>query len=891
MDIETTTDTAAPAAKKQRIDRDAVRTAAAGRWTEIIAHVGGIDPEYFDGRNHACPKCSKGSEHDGPFRAVKSHDGEERPFCASCLPHCTDVFCGVGWALGRTSSNDFPVILEAVASYLGIGPVTTTPARSVSTKRESSAKPAKSSHVRKGKPIAEPDELDRVYRAILSVLSVDGIKQVLPHVEENQLLSDLVLTPAHRHNLHDRGLSDSQIAQQCYRSFPRHPLIRRAAFEAAKAAGAWERVPGIATFASKVTSGILIPIFDTAGRAVRIRLRLDKPPIDPKTGKAQGRYRWLSAGDIQCEWPAHTPIGIIGPCDVVRASEGEFKAAIATYKTGIPTIAFAGVATWRTILEPIAQLQAKTVRLAFDSDVDQNIEVAKALSASFAELTAAGLTVAVERWPSEFKGIDDALAAGATIECLTGDAAAEYVKSVVATAGEASSNAAATGLPEIELDVDELKVADAAIEALAAGVQSGRVEVFQRLGRLVEVHKAKRQTRTMIAPKSARIIAFDEWRLRELLSTVARYGHDGEEGFKARAIPTPTVRQVYGRRQWASIPDLVSIAQTPTFLPDGSVVDSPGFHEQTGLYFASELEFPKVPDQPTQDDAKRAAAEILEAACDFPFADERHRAAWLAAGLTVAARPAIAGPTPLFAIDANMRGAGKSRLGDIIGIIFTGSEPEPMPLPEKNEELKKQILSVIKKGVPVAMFDNVARVLAYESLDMLLTRETYGDRELGTSNQDTFPNSTVWIATGNNLRFGGDIARRVLRLRLESPFEVPENRKGFKHPRLLDWVRVNRPRLASAFAIILRAWHVAGRPGAGDEMWGSFEAFSSVVPPALKFCGLSEILSLKKDVHEEGDEESTLLDSLLCAWQKADVSKTGMYVKHAIEAINQLAAR
>ena len=59
------------------------------------------------------------------------------------------------------------------------------------------------------------------------------------------------------------------------------------------------------------------------------------------------------------------------------------------------------------------------------------------------------------------------------------------------------------------------------------------------------------------------------------------------------------------------------------------------------------------------------------------------------------------------------------------------------------------------------------------------------------------PAKAIWIATGNNLQFQADTARRTLRIRLESREENPEERTGFKHPDLLPWVRRERGRLAA----------------------------------------------------------------------------------------------
>ena len=42
---------------KPEHDVGAVKQSAHGRWPEILAALGGVNPELLDGRNHPCPRC------------------------------------------------------------------------------------------------------------------------------------------------------------------------------------------------------------------------------------------------------------------------------------------------------------------------------------------------------------------------------------------------------------------------------------------------------------------------------------------------------------------------------------------------------------------------------------------------------------------------------------------------------------------------------------------------------------------------------------------------------------------------------------------------------------------------------------------------------------------
>ncbi|MBM4094252.1 MAG: DUF3854 domain-containing protein, partial [Planctomycetes bacterium] len=103
--------------------------------------------------------------------------------------------------------------------------------------------------------------------------------------------------------------------------------------------------------------------------------------------------------------------------------------------SGIPTVSFPGVSSWRTVLPVLQALGPKTVRVAFDADAVKNKTVADAQQACVNELEAHGYAVEVERWAIEHNGIDDLLAAGGTPEVYAGDAAWQVVEEIARAAG------------------------------------------------------------------------------------------------------------------------------------------------------------------------------------------------------------------------------------------------------------------------------------------------------------------------------------------------------------------------------------------------------------------------------------------------------------------------
>lgn len=96
-----------------RYDIHEVKSAASGRWPEIISACATVDPGIFDGSHHPCPKCG-GTDR---FRFIDQEAGAA--LCNQCLTSKNgDGLAVIQWLTGR----DFAWAIEAVAKHLGIKP-------------------------------------------------------------------------------------------------------------------------------------------------------------------------------------------------------------------------------------------------------------------------------------------------------------------------------------------------------------------------------------------------------------------------------------------------------------------------------------------------------------------------------------------------------------------------------------------------------------------------------------------------------------------------------------------------------------------------------------------------------------------------------------------------
>jgi hypothetical protein len=350
------------------------------------------------------------------------------------------------------------------------------------------------------------------------------------------------------------------------------------------------------------------------------------------------------------------------------------------------------------------------------------------------------------------------------------------------------------------------------------------------------------------------------------------------------ALPKDVVATLRARASWPGIRRLEGLVQAPTLRADGTVLQEPGYEAASELLFdPGEDVFPLIPDRPTKMQAVAALDKLLDVIGEFPFANEAHRSGWIACLLTVLGRTLIAGPTPLFALDANIRGSGKSLLADAISIVATGRSAPRMNQPESDAEMRKCITALLLEGERLALVDNVNRPLGSSSFDALLTSELWKDRILGLTKSVTVPNNCTWLATGNNLTFVGDTVRRTLHIRIDSPEENPEDRVIKRYPDLKGHVRAHRGELASAALTILRAFIVAGAPCSKVKLWGSFEDWSKTIAAACVWIGLPDPESTRIELEATADPEKTALAAVLRKLPELiPTGKIGTTAKNAI---------
>jgi len=402
-------------------------------------------------------------------------------------------------------------------------------------------------------------------------------------------------------------------------------------------------------------------------------------------------------------------------------------------------------------------------------------------------------------------------------------------------------------------DDDERTGYDPAVDHVIDHLAEPSRGVYQRAGLLVTVTREAIDDSGIVRPAgSPTIRVIPTPRLKEIITMTA--------GPRLRDLASTVV----ARGEWAGIRPLDAIVSYPVMRRDGTLLLTSGYDAQTRTLAEISIKV-DVPDAPTRKDARRALQDLESLVQDFPFVGAG-RAAWLAALLTVVARPAIDGPTPMLLVDATERGSGKTLLSDVISMITTGEPAPRRTAPETAEEWRKVIFAMLLAGDPICLIDNVTRMLASAALDAMLTGTTYQDRVLGVSDERRVAVRTVMIASANNCRVSTDLVRRSLHCRLEPAEEQPETRTGFAHTDLLGHVRRERARYLTAALTILRAYAVADRPAVKARAMGSYNAWCRVVRDALVWVGAADPAETQDALREDADVERDELRDLLTAW-------------------------
>lgn len=401
------------------------------------------------------------------------------------------------------------------------------------------------------------------------------------------------------------------------------------------------------------------------------------------------------------------------------------------------------------------------------------------------------------------------------------------------------------------------------IDALATSSKN----VFQRAGAVVMLAKTKHLSGSGArADETYRIVPAQRDHVLDELSRTVDFFRPKRGKWVPADVPDLYVSAVITSREHP-YPVLAGISTTPTLKADGSIITEPGYDPDTGLYYIPSAEYPSMLESPDRSDAQAAFQSLLEPFEDFPFAEDWHRSAAVAAILSLICRHLLS-TVPLFAVTSTTAGAGKGLLVDTVCMIATGITHPISILPREAENATNALYSIGASGQRVTIFDNISGIFGSDVLDAALTKPVVSTRKFHAQETAQSELQTVFFVTGNNVRFRGDLVRRTIPITLLPMEQSPETRTNFKHRNLQAWTREHHPRLLVDALTILRAYLLGGKPSQGVT-YGSFEGWSDLIRSSLLWAGAADPCAGRSAVESEADTGLQDLSALLDAWYEA----------------------
>ena len=464
-----------------------------------------------------------------------------------------------------------------------------------------------------------------------------------------------------------------------------------------------------------------------------------------------------------------------------------------------------------------------------------------------------------EEWPERGKIVEntarklqdgDPATGGPTASELIGDKATAKIREYLGLAVERESD-----LPKLDAGEGDLaKISDLAWTALHAVNDPPRI--FRKSMQPVHIK--------MDESGSPVIRRIEPEEVRDFVARCAQWVVRRRVGKKTVEVPARPPMDVI--RNMLAIFDLPlrplhRIVEAPYYDCEGVLHREPGYHHGLIYVPAPGFDILSIPANPSDQEFQLSRDIILgDLLGDFPFTGDAERAHSVALLLLPYVREMIPGPTPGHLLEKPTPGTGASLMAEVLMYPALGRWPKSMTEGRDEDENRKRLTAKLHTGPSVVLIDNLERILDSSSLASIIVSGQYEDRLLGKTEMVTGIARPVWIFTGNNPELGAQMARRVVRIRIDARTEFPWERTDFRHQKLKRWVQEHRARIVCACLVFIQRWITAGKPLLSDKhktkpQLGSFEDWRAVMGGILEVCDIKGFLENQREVYRESDRK------------------------------------
>ena len=395
-------------------------------------------------------------------------------------------------------------------------------------------------------------------------------------------------------------------------------------------------------------------------------------------------------------------------------------------------------------------------------------------------------------------------------------------------------------------------------------------EVYVREGRLVHVTEVSGTHAHKDETSTHRAVIMDASYLRNKVGHHLLPYKFNAKGNIVSTLPTKALcDSVLAEQHWPTLNRLRDVVGAPFVRADGTICQTPGYDEATGMWLNLPPGLRHVPENPSADDVAEARKLIVDTVLrDFPWVSDADRANYIALLFTPMLRELCDCLSPLGLITAAAPSSGKSLLSDLIACTHGG---KMTVLPKQDEELEKKITTFFaNEMVPTVTFDNVGigHTLSSPVLAQLLTQRVWDGRKLGHNESINRVNDKLWMVTGNNLQINNDMRSRSVLVHIDPRVEKPEERdtSAFAVGNLDVWMRrpENKALLVWSLLVMIRAWSAAGMPKSDDEM-RTYTPWAQTLGGLLAFHNIDGFRE-NKDELADADEEKMEQSLFLQLW-------------------------
>jgi len=421
------------------------------------------------------------------------------------------------------------------------------------------------------------------------------------------------------------------------------------------------------------------------------------------------------------------------------------------------------------------------------------------------------------------------------------------------------------------------------IRALTKAITRGDLpETYVTGGRVVHVEEVSGSVTAAAGDEDSPLpVAASEVKPPGLANLLARHtfcyrvkpGKDGEgkpRPYHEEVTPPPAMlAATLAPKRWPGLKPLHGIAGAPLLRPDGTLLQTPGYDDATGLYLASKIPLRPVPPKPTAKQVTAARNFLFRRFLgDFPWVSDADKANYIGVIATPILRRYLRTLIPFVVYTATMASSGKTILTSGPGMLYG---QRVLTWTNDDAELRKTITSVMADPVGTVVFDNLAEGSVIDSpvLARLITDRTWADRLLSKNVTASYANDRLWSATGNNLRLGGDMPSRTVLIRLNPDVPHPEERTGFAIPNLDHWILdpANQRQVLWHLLVLVLDWTGNGAPVKKGVTMRQFTPWAEAVGGFLDHHEIGGFLANVEDVRK-ADDDDAMWTAFLARWHK-----------------------